>query len=312
MGGGYQPYHQQQQQQQCAYQSESAPSPLMQQSMAMNESAINSINMMSSMNMKMKSRSVKSEKKEKAEVEAAIVKIAPKTIPVCICGGALSKVSLSQCYPTSQGGVSCDDCGETITAEGGDNNDPLVWHCPKGKNSYQHPHGYDLCLACGQKQLQFDELNGLATVQRDTRYPIRVTLQFYKSTQNGLLDADIMGAIKKMLTTSRKQADFVGSLVTHNTQRPTEPDLVTQNEVILIPKDKYAKITEAMKMCSVDTKYLANFKREEVEYDDLKDLCKMDLKELIPKMGPRNRFWNWLQTEFPKESTDTDFMNGLI
>merc|ERR1712129_54790 len=131
---------------------------------------------------------------------------------------------------------------------------------------------------------------------------------FYKSTQNGLLDADIMGAIKKMLSTSRKQADFVGSLVTQNTQRPTEPDLVTQNEV----KDQYGKIAEAMKTYSVDTKYLANFKREEVTYEDLKDLCKMDLKELIPKMGPRNRFWNWLQTEFPKESTDTDFMNGLI
>lgn len=268
----------------------------------------------------------KNKKKQKAEVEAAIVKIAPKTIPVCICGNALEKVSLSQCYPSSQGGVSCDDCGETIMAEG---SNTLVWHCAKEKNSYKHNNGYDLCLACGEKQLQFDELNGLAMVERDTRYPIRVTLQFYKSTQNGLLDADIMGAIKKMLSTSRKQADFVGSLVTQNTQRSTEPDLVTQNEVKVVHHpdpnvfgwpdvaavavaDKYAKIAEAMQKYEVDMKYLANFKKEEVTYDDLKDLCKMDLKELIPKMGPRNRFWNWLQSEFPKESTDTDFMNGLI
>merc|ERR1719242_1816944 len=161
-GGGY--VHQQsapvQNYQNCSYQMEESASVSMLDSFNMSHS----INMSGSVKKK-KKRSMKKAKKQKAEVEAAIVKIAPKTIPVCVCGGALEKVSLSQCYPASQGGVSCDDCGETITAEG-DNTDTLVWHCPKEKNSYKHPHGYDLCLACAEKQLQFDELNGLATVER--------------------------------------------------------------------------------------------------------------------------------------------------
>jgi hypothetical protein len=263
-------------------------------------------------------RSAKKEsKKAKAEVEAAIVKIAPKTIPICSCGGALEKVPLAQCYPTSQGGVSCDGCGETILAEG---TKTLVWHCPKEKTSYKHRNGYDLCLACGQKQLKFEELNGLKKVERDCRYPIRVTLQYYKSTANGLLDEDIMEAIKKMLHTSRKQADFVGSLVTENTSRPTEADLVTQNEVkvvqhpapVAVADLEYVRIVGAMLTLNIDKSYLSNFKKEEVKDEDLKNLCRDDLLELIPKMGPRNRFLKWLQKEFPKESTDTNFMNGFL
>jgi len=281
-----------------------------------------------SFNSGLKTRSIKgkskSVQKEKAEVEAAIVKIAPKTVPVCVCGGALEKVSLAQCYPTASGStdVVCDGCGEQITAEG---TNTMVWHCPKGKSSYKHRNGYDLCLACGEKQLKFDELNGLPKVERDCRYPIRVTLQYYKSTANGVLDADIMAAISKMLATSRKQADFVGSLVTDTTQRPTEPDLVTQNEVKVVhhpapaPWDPFAvqpdasdalyvKIAGALKTLKIDMKYLAEFKKQEVTDEDLKNLDKQDLKELIPTMGPRNKFWKWLESE----TAQTGFMDGLL
>jgi len=323
-GGGapYQPqmYQPQMYQPQCNFSSYSAPK----QAMAMPESSSN----MSFR--KAKSRSIKPQK-QKAEVEAAIVKIAPKTVPICSCGGVLEKVSIAQCYPTTSGGVVCDGCGEAVTAEGANT---MVWHCPKEKTSYKHRNGYDLCLACGEKQLKFDELNGLPKIERDCRYPIRVTLQYYKSTANGIVDADIMAAIKKMLHTSRKQADFVGSLVTDKTNRPTEPDLMTQNEVKVVvhpapapwdpfgvqPKPPvadvsdvlYARIAGAMMTLKIDKKYLANFKKQEVTDEDVKNLDKQDLKELIPLMGPRNKFWKWMQSEFPKDTAETGFMDGLL
>jgi len=138
-GGGapYQPqmYQPQMYQPQCNFSSYSAPK----QAMAMPESSSN----MSFR--KAKSRSIKPQK-QKAEVEAAIVKIAPKTVPICSCGGVLEKVSIAQCYPTTSGGVVCDGCGEAVTAEGANT---MVWHCPKEKTSYKHRNGYDLCLACG-------------------------------------------------------------------------------------------------------------------------------------------------------------------
>lgn len=60
-------------------------------------------------------------------------------------------------------------------------------------------------------------------LQRDTRYPIRITLQFYKATSNGILDYDTMFNISKQFVTAQQNADFIGSLVTGNIlgDRPT-------------------------------------------------------------------------------------------
>ena len=310
-------------------------------------------------------------KKEDANVEAAIVKIAPKTIPVCSCGGNLEEIELRHCYPGTNGGVNCDGCSKSINGIY-----TKVWHCPKEKTTYKHPHGYDLCKECGEKQLTFDELNGLKTIERDTRYPIRVTLQYYKSTDNGILTRDIMKAIKNLLEKSQKQADYVGSLVTDYTIRSTEPDLITKNKTnvihhvnkvkvnvpvpvdpfisiiqpqpVVVVKKEYKIIKENKNPMDIDpfegivndmkdkvnnnhgkynkiasvlkdivekendrNKYLMNFKNEEVTDEDLKNLCRDDLLELIPKMGPRNRFLKWLQSEYPKDS-NTNFMNGFL
>jgi len=304
----------------------------------------------------------KKKKKADANVEAAIVKIAPKTIPVCSCGGNLEEVELRHCYPHSNGGgVSCDGCSKSVKGSY-----TKVWHCPKEKSSWKHKNGYDLCKECGEKQLSFDELNGLSTIERDTRYPIRVTLQYYKSTDNGILTKDIMKAIKNLLEKSQKQADFVGSLVTDYTIRSTEPDLVTKNKKEIIHhvnkvkvnvpvpvypqpiidpfiglgtgssvivekivekvadpfegladnmkhqvnQGKYSKIASVL--TEIDgSKYLQNFKNEEVTDEDLPNLCRDDLMELIPKMGPRNRFLKWLKSEY-SDKTDTNFMSGFL
>ena len=42
--------------------------------------------------------------------------------------------------------------------------------------------------------------------------------------------------------------------------------------------------------------YLENFKEEKVKDEILHTLTNDDLKELIPRMGPRNRIREWLES----------------
>jgi len=237
---------------------------------------------------------------EKVNVEAAMVSVAERTKPVCACSKELEKYQIQFAYPDGCGSVSCDECGKTLT----DKTD-IVYHCPAGKN-YTHKNGYDLCLECGETQLQFDELRGLLDedtdykLERDERYPIRCTLQYYKATDNGAVNQEIMDDIVKQLESSQKQADFMGSLVTeYNSNRPTE--WVNDQKDANDPQDAYKVIRNALKEhCGNDwEQYLANFKQQEVTDGDLNDLQEYtedDLKELIPKMGPRKRFKKWVES----------------
>jgi len=135
-------------------------------------------------------------------------------------------------------------------------------------------------------------------LKRDEQYPVRVTLQYYKATDNGAVNKEIMDDIVKQLEASQKQADFMGSLVTeYDPKRPTEwidkpQDEVKVDEATVDDGYGYTKIRAALaKHCGKDWKiYLQNFENEEVMDSDLKNLTEEDLKDLITKMGPRKRF----------------------
>jgi hypothetical protein len=74
----------------------------------------------------------------------------------------------------------------------------------------------------GDLEGPFTEIDGLP-IRRDERFPIRVTVQFYKATSNGVVSADDMRQIAEQLARVYREADFVGSLVTDGpTGRPTE------------------------------------------------------------------------------------------
>jgi hypothetical protein len=75
----------------------------------------------------------------------------------------------------------------------------------------------------GPAEGPFSELNGLA-IARDTRFPVRVTVQFYRATSDGVVtDADV-AAVRAQIDRVYADADYVGSLVTGGwTGRPTEP-----------------------------------------------------------------------------------------
>ena len=70
----------------------------------------------------------------------------------------------------------------------------------------------------------FTEIDDLR-IERDERFPIRVTVQFYKATSNGVVSASDMEEIASQIDRVYEDADYVGSLVVDGaSQRPTEYD----------------------------------------------------------------------------------------
>ncbi len=76
----------------------------------------------------------------------------------------------------------------------------------------------------GKVEGPFTEIDGLE-IERDDRYPVRVTVQFYKATSNGVVSEQDMADIAAQINQVYQQADYVGSLVIDGpTGRPTEYD----------------------------------------------------------------------------------------
>jgi len=74
----------------------------------------------------------------------------------------------------------------------------------------------------GDEEGPFTEIGGLK-IERDERYPIRVTVQFYKATSNGAVSAEDLQEIKRQIDDVYARSDYVGSLVTGGeTGRVTE------------------------------------------------------------------------------------------
>lgn len=68
----------------------------------------------------------------------------------------------------------------------------------------------------------FTEIDNLA-IERDPDFPIRVTVQFYKATSNGIVSAADLAEIDTQIKRIYDDADYVGSLVTDGrTDRPTD------------------------------------------------------------------------------------------
>jgi hypothetical protein len=84
-------------------------------------------------------------------------------------------------------------------------------------------------LGHGPELGPYTELDGL-TIERDPRFPVRVTVQFYQATSNGVLAAADVKTLHAQIKKVYAQADYVGSLVVPSPadrQRPTNWDGVS-------------------------------------------------------------------------------------
>jgi hypothetical protein len=77
-------------------------------------------------------------------------------------------------------------------------------------------------LGHGRAEGHFDEGRALR-LERDARFPVRVTVQFYKATSNGVVSSADLDAIAASIGNVYEHADYVGSLVIPegDRQRPT-------------------------------------------------------------------------------------------
>ncbi|MDG2990493.1 hypothetical protein L3556_06030 [Candidatus Synechococcus calcipolaris G9] len=79
-------------------------------------------------------------------------------------------------------------------------------------------------ISHGEVEGPFTEIDNLA-IERDPDFPIRVTVQFYKATDNGVVSEADISHINDQIAKVYSNADYVGSLVVDgDTGRPTEYD----------------------------------------------------------------------------------------
>lgn len=107
----------------------------------------------------------------------------------------------------------------------------------------------NVIVKIGKTEGKYTEVDGIDLV-RDTQFPIRVTMQFYKATSNGVIDDEAIKEIHEQIQSSRKYATSIGSLVVGNSDRPTEhvktqPKIpVWWNDFWNIYKSNFARFTQ--------------------------------------------------------------------
>jgi len=77
-------------------------------------------------------------------------------------------------------------------------------------------------LGHGELEGPFTELAGL-TIERDPRFPVRVTVQFYQATSSGRVTAAELGKLAGLIDAVYSRGDFVGSLVVPAPRDPPRP-----------------------------------------------------------------------------------------
>jgi hypothetical protein len=94
-----------------------------------------------------------------------------------------------------------------------------------GNSSDRVPDAEHVILAVGAREGPFVELGSPTPlhIARDARWPVRVTLQYYRATHNGVVDAGIAAELAQQFRDARGYATSIGSLVVAGaTGRPTE------------------------------------------------------------------------------------------
>ena len=71
----------------------------------------------------------------------------------------------------------------------------------------------------GEDAGPFGEMQNMR-LERDEQFPIRVTVQFYRATSNGVVSDSDLSDVKQQIDNVYRNGDFVGSLVVPNNDRP--------------------------------------------------------------------------------------------
>ena len=106
----------------------------------------------------------------------------------------------------------------------------------------------DAVIGYGEGEGEHLELGGYK-LERDERYPIRVTVQFYKATNNGVVDDEDLENIRQCIEAAYSSADYIGYLVVGTLEkgelgmgeaRPTQP--APSSDPVLSPPKDFLKV----------------------------------------------------------------------
>ena len=130
----------------------------------------------------------------------------------------------------------------------------------------------------GEWEGPFKEINGLK-IERDPRFPVRVTVQFYKATSNGVVDRATVRQVRNDIDRVYKAADSVGSLVTGgHTGRVTEYDGAK-----VMPRDWWEKFWERYESWSDESRWSAQARLRKLlgqGYED-RPVCDLYLRDVL-------------------------------
>ncbi len=94
----------------------------------------------------------------------------------------------------------------------------------KSEHSREESDVEQAVLGHGDAMGPHEECGGLS-LERDDRFPVRVTVQFYKATSNGVVSDSDLADVKRAIDRTYESGDYVGSLVVpqgeRDRQRPT-------------------------------------------------------------------------------------------
>ncbi len=125
----------------------------------------------------------------------------------------LIQIPLKQKTPRNTWFDCCDCCCESAAA-------PSGGAMGRGVSDVE-----EAVIGHGELEGPFTEIDGLR-IERDPAFPIRVTVQFYKATSNGVVTEDDIREINEQIQRVYEDASYIGSLVLpeYGTHRPTDWD----------------------------------------------------------------------------------------
>ena len=111
----------------------------------------------------------------------------------------------------------------------------------------------DAVIGHGEGKGEHPETGGYK-LERDDRYPIRLTVQFYKATSNGVIDYKDLKNIRQCIDAAYESADYIGSLVVGTLEkgqlgmgetRPTQP--APSGKPVLSPPKDFLQVVNPFK-----------------------------------------------------------------
>lgn len=136
----------------------------------------------------------------------------------------------------------------------------------------------DAVIGHGEWEGPFTEIDKL-DIERDKQFPVRVTVQFYKATSNGIVNEEDMQEIKEQIDKVYAQSAYVGSLVTEG-----ETGRITEYEGSKVePPDWWDKFWERYEQNTGDSREAAIQKLINllgIDYQE-QPVCDLYLRQLL-------------------------------